>query len=637
MQRTSTRPRLSNVTELQHDDFPESHPDGTLPLMGVIPAVSSPFSDQTRPPITIRKVSFQRFKQFKNAKITLQPGVSLIAGGNNSGKTSLLHGLAVWEFCRTATRMERGEEGLLPEAADRQGFGLGDEQFSPINVPSLKHLWTNLKSAKEPDATDGGYTLHLTCEWEERDKVRELGFGLALVNDRLFIKTSNSNLTLGDPMPRIAYLPPFAGIMAREERINGAIRRRRIGEGLAGAVLRNLLLDMHQANLKKRTALRERPGTETGKRRTKISDADLKRLREEDPWELLLHALRGVFNAELLVKDFREEYHSYIEVLVDKGTVDGYQFKRHQGYNPRDLMVEGSGFLQWLSVYTLATSPDVDVLLFDEPDAHLHPTLQQEMLGRLDDLASSVGKQVLLATHSSEILRNAEPSKILQIKPGGSTRYLSEHHQKVGLLEGLGSDYAPRIDQVRKTKHVLFVEGTTDIPILKFLAQAAGLAWPTNWAEWRSTASHKERKNLWKALSEDIPGIVAVSLRDRDDEALNTVGDELQDGNCPDIEGFHSRKWRRRYIEAYLLWPPTLAACSGKTEDEVVDYLRDQHGIAIGNTFVDRDAPQSLIDVRAKKILTGLGLNAIDVAENLPAEAVCEDVLALLKLLNDLA
>ena len=30
----------------------------------------------------------------------------------------------------------------------------------------------------------------------------------------------------------------------REARTTGAIRRRRIGEGLAGAVLRNILLDM---------------------------------------------------------------------------------------------------------------------------------------------------------------------------------------------------------------------------------------------------------------------------------------------------------------------------------------------------------------------------------------------------------
>ena len=27
--------------------------------------------------------------------------------------------------------------------------GLGDDEFSPINVPSLKHFWTNLKNAEE--------------------------------------------------------------------------------------------------------------------------------------------------------------------------------------------------------------------------------------------------------------------------------------------------------------------------------------------------------------------------------------------------------------------------------------------------------------------------------------------------------
>ena len=35
----------------------------------------------------------------------------------------------------------------------RQGIGLGDDEFSPINVPSLKHLWTNLKSQKDTNPT----------------------------------------------------------------------------------------------------------------------------------------------------------------------------------------------------------------------------------------------------------------------------------------------------------------------------------------------------------------------------------------------------------------------------------------------------------------------------------------------------
>ncbi|GAA0947806.1 ATP-binding protein [Kribbella koreensis] len=576
----------------------------------------------------INRVHFKRFKQFKDTAIDLRPGVTLLAGGNNSGKSSLLHGLAVWEFCRTATLMERGEEGLLEVATSRQGLGLGDDEFSPVNVPSLKHLWTNLKTQKSTGDADG-YTLRVGCEWEDDGVSKVLTFGLALANDRLFIKTVESNLISGDAVPTIAYLPPFAGITAHEQRMSGAIRRRRIGEGVAGAVLRNLLLDMQQVNTAKRAALR------AGK--SKISDADLKRLREEDPWELLLKTLREVFSAELIVDDFREEYHSYINVHVVKGEVDGYKLKRHAGYNQRDLMVEGSGFLQWLSVYTLATSTSFDVLLFDEPDAHLHPTLQGQLLSHLDSLAIATGKQVLLATHSSEILKGADPERILQIRSNGSSKYLTENHQKVGLLVGLGADYSPRIDSIRRTKRMLFIEGSSDLTVLRGVCKTLGYTWPENWIEWQTTASHKERRNLWTALREELGDVKAFSLRDRDDDPLGTVGADLRDTGESFSDGFFPRKWRRRYIESYLIWPPTLAKCSGKSEEEVRKVLQEDHGIAVGGTFKVSEAPQALLDVRAKDVLKSFGLNVADVAKELPPDAICDDLRMIVEQLIDLA
>jgi len=380
-----------------------------------------------------------RFKQFRNQTIRLRPsGVTLLAGGNNAGKSSLLHGLAVWQFCKTAIEMERGGDAFLA-GARRQGLGLGDDQFSPIHVPSLKHLWTNLATQRvdEPD----GYTLKIRCDWEE-EGARYLEFGLSLANDRLFIKATDSNLTSTHHIPRLAYLPPFAGITAREMRLPGAIRRRRIGEGLAGAVLRNLLLDLQTRNGLERMSLREG--------RTKIRDPDLKHLRETDAWELLQVSLRETFGAELDIAPFSDEYHSYISVEVVKGTVEGYKLKRYPNYHSRDLMVEGSGFLQWLSVFALALDPTIDVLLLDEPDAHLHTSLQDHLVENLANLAVARAKQVLIATHSTEILRAAEPETVLEFRNRGAPRYLVADHQKTALLAGLGADYAPRIDRLRK-------------------------------------------------------------------------------------------------------------------------------------------------------------------------------------------
>jgi hypothetical protein len=97
----------------------------------------------------ISRVQFHRFKQFRDQTFDLHPGISLLGGGNNAGKSSLLHGLAVWEFCRTAIAMERGSDTFVAGHAGR-GVGLGDDEFSPINVPSLKHLWSILRHRKLP-------------------------------------------------------------------------------------------------------------------------------------------------------------------------------------------------------------------------------------------------------------------------------------------------------------------------------------------------------------------------------------------------------------------------------------------------------------------------------------------------------
>ena len=56
---------------------------------------------------------------------------------------------------------------------------------------------------------------------------------------------------------------------------------------------------MHQENVRERRRLRGD--------KSKISDPDLRRLRETDPWELLSGTLREVFGAELEVDDFRAE------------------------------------------------------------------------------------------------------------------------------------------------------------------------------------------------------------------------------------------------------------------------------------------------------------------------------------------
>jgi predicted ATPase len=563
-------------------------------------------------------VRFRRFKRFSSENILLhEKGVTFIAGGNNSGKSTILQGLAIWEFCRAVIEAERGLEAFLP-ASKHSGLGISYDEFSPINIPSLRHLWTNLRPQKGSGDPDG-YTLGIQCTWIRDGTEKELEMGLALANDRLFIKTTHSNLVEADTIPRVAYLPAFAGIVSHESRVTGAIRRRRIGEGLAGAVLRNIILDLHTGNSHKRASLRQ------GK--SKLADADLRTLRESDPWELLQQTLRTTFGAELIVAPFREEYHSYIKVDVAKGEVKGYKLTRHAGYRNRDLMVEGGGFLQWLSVYTLATNPDVDVLLLDEPDAHLHYSLQQVLIEKLDELTSKIGKQVLIATHSTEILRQTRPDRIIEVSSSRPPRFLREEHQKIGLLAGLGTEYAPRIDAVKSRRRLMFVESDSDFRVLQKLTQKLGKVWPDSWVEWVNKSGHKERKHIFIAFQEELTDLVVLSIRDRDDAPLNSVGDQLEDkgiDRCP--SGFHCRIWRRRNIESYLIWPQAIASVTGMTLEDVEKILRERHGIAVGGTFVNRNPPDTLCQVDGKEILNSFGADPMKVVDALPTDKIPEDI-----------
>jgi len=582
----------------------------------------------------ITSVSLRRFKQFQDTTFRLHPsGISFLAGGNNSGKSTLLQAIAVWEFCRFVLEMEKGRESLLPNFSG-QGLGLSDDEFSPIAVASLKHLWTNLKSQI---ANEDGYSLAIECKWlDVAGSEKYLKIALALTNDRLFVKASSTNLQETDRLPRVAYLPPFAGITSRENIMSGAARRAMIGRGLAGGVIRNLILDMYNANQRERVRLKEG--------RSKIKTSDLKKLRRDDPWEILQATMARIFNVQLDVQPFNELYHNYIRVKCIKGSWDGSKFARYLNFQPRDLMAEGSGFLQWLSVYTLALNPEVDSLLLDEPDAHLHPSLQSQLVEALEEIVERSGKQVLMATHSTEILRWVDCSKVLRLNKGRA-KYLTSDRDKVGLFIGLGSDYAPKIDPLRKSGRMFIVENESDANIIRAFFGVLGQEWPKNLVIWTWTDGHVSRMRLYEQLSQEITGLKALSLRDRDDFALGQVEEvTLRDKSINhQFSELRLRVWRRRHIENYLLWPAAIARVANRSVEEVNEFMAT-HSLVVPENFASRDVAAAMIDARAKEIFTEgpnsirsvFGIKPINVVKAMTSEEVPEDVKEIVSQLIDM-
>lgn len=569
----------------------------------------------------IRRIEIYNFKKFSSAVLEINPiGISILAGGNNSGKSSILHAFAAWEFGKLIIEFQKGHWALISgHRAD--GIGIGSEDFTPFNIPALKYLWRNLKVI-------GGYSLKIKCVWENENQCEKfLEIGFAMTQERLFIKATSTNLINEDKIPVVAYLPPFAGITDREQWFSPADRRKLIGQGLAGGILRNTIIELHNNFWAKRTEIK---GT-----KTKIKPSDLSKIEKEDEFCLLNQAVYEIFKARLVPHPFSPIFHNYVKVDIEKGEYKGRRFLKHKNYNARDIMVEGSGFLQWLSVFTFAAAKNIDVLLLDEPDAHLHCSLQSSLIEKLKEISHQSKKQILMATHATELIKKEDVNIVFEVKNSGG-KYLTTESQKVALLAGIGTEYSPKITQLQRHKRVLFVENDSDAELLKYWCNSLNLKWPKNLVIWSFANNHKERKQLFLHLKDEIDNLIGISLEDRDNVLYEQTKLSLKDSMNDLIEGnkeLRFRRWRRWEIENYLISPETISRITGENIDGINKFITENFGITIHLNDLrtsDSSAPiKPLFELSGKEIIEIIekkfSITKFEIAKGMMEEEVFAD------------
>ncbi len=139
---------------------------------------------------------------------------------------------------------------------------------------------------------------------------------------------------------------------------------------------------------------------------------------------------------------------------------------------PREIFWAGFGFQVWCQMLThIIQSSHVSLFLIDEPDIYLHSDLQRQLLAILRTL----GPDILIATHSTEIITEAEADDILLIAKGKTrSKRIKNPSQLEEIFRLLGSNVNPILTQVAKTRRVVFVEGK-DFQILSRFAAKLGL------------------------------------------------------------------------------------------------------------------------------------------------------------------
>ena len=465
----------------------------------------------------IEKVIVRNFKKFGSAEFDL-PNRVVIVGPNNSGKTTLLQAIAAWSELAFQWRerypdLARRSDGNYPWA------DLNILRFYSVPLADFDHLWRG-KNVDDP------VSIHLHTaspdNWEIGFEVLYLHREVARFRPTRDVHEDDLEAYLTKPLIP-TYIPPASGLNREEDNYNNAdVIAQRLAQAQGGRVLRNLLLAVSQ---------------------------------DDEKWSSLQEEISRYFGYQLLRPS------AGAQVLV--------QYRHRANGQSYELNSAASGFLQVLMVYAALLRKEASVVLVDEPDAHLHILLQRKMYDSLTRMASKSRSQLIISTHSEQLIRNADAAYL---------RVLTKGLSPISEKEAIRTMNLENVDIVmaETERKILYVEGLTDIRILTEWARvlAHGVLRVLETGLVRTTAEKPwDAMNHFEGLQPLVPSLRAVELIDRDNRTYSEEGLSAPDGMI-------RLMWRRKEIENYLIHPAAIRryveGIAGESmAQRVRDYMRD--------------------------------------------------------------
>lgn len=234
---------------------------------------------------------------------------------------------------------------------------------------------------------------------------------------------------------------------------------------------------------------------------------------------------------------------------------------------PRELYWTGFGFQVWCQMLTfIVEGKGASLLAIDEPDIYLHSDLQRQLLSILKE----AGPDILIATHSTELVSDADPNDIVVVtRRARSARRLKDPSQLQAVFRALGSNLNPTLTQLAKCRRALFVEGK-DFQIIAWFAERLGKRRVANRARFAVMPAEGFNPQRISAVTAGIEAtlgttVIRGAIFDRDYRPEGEVR-EVSAALATQCRLVHIHN--RKEIENYLLVPSVLErAVRARLED----------------------------------------------------------------------
>jgi predicted ATPase len=471
----------------------------------------------------LTSLRIKNFKRLEDVEIELGKTVVFV-GPNNSGKTTALQALALWEI-GLRKWLEKRSAKDTPEK--RPGVTINRRDLIAVPVPAANLLWSDLHVRSINKQSNGkpetkNIRIDILVSGVTDDTQWECGFEFDYANQESFycrpLRMNEDSQPGRMPVPeiatpvRVAFLPPMSGMAATEDWLQDGAVNVRISEGRTAEVLRNLCFQIHS-------------------------------LEDQSSWRVLVAQIQALFGVTLDPPEF----------IKERGQITmSYQ----DGGAELDLVSSGRGLQQTLLLLAHLYTHPRTVLLLDEPDAHLEILRQRQIYQILTQTAESQACQVIAASHSEVLLNEAADRDIVVAFVGKPHRIDDRRNQVLKSLRSIGFD---QYYQAEQKGWVLYLEGSTDLAILqafaKLLNHPAKEALEQPFVHYVANLPPKAREHFF-GLREAKPDLVGIVVFDSIPQELDEHGLLCE------------LKWRQREIENYLCFPETLLAYADQVDGE---------------------------------------------------------------------
>ena len=377
----------------------------------------------------INSIEIENYKSINKIQINSLSDFNVIIGENNIGKTSVFEALLLWKQCYDCSILSKGK-GFYKLSGDTFRYLLFDDleflrvknDIDLFNNPSMP-ISIKLKIQVKNDTIDEEFPLGFHIF---RNKTPANAYLRVQYFEYSDFESFNDAV---DNKPREAiYIyktQPVSTILEKEPFMTNGQILKKISRGKSYEVLRNKII----------------------KRDYNI--------------DIIAGKATSVLANEIKLKLNNQRSEEYIDLVViinDKEV---------------DIHLQGSGLLQILEIFSSIEyfESALNIVLLDEPDAHIHTMLQRNLINTLKD--DDEKNQIFVISHNEKFVNSLVDNASLYylnkyVKDESHELDILDRTSRLKIKRELGS-IITTLEEIQDASKIILVEGTGDIEFFNLL------------------------------------------------------------------------------------------------------------------------------------------------------------------------